>query len=55
MPSILQDAGADGLMFGMGEKSVLEIAANLKAGKRGPDVCKQVRGTAYFTKNAEDI
>lgn len=55
MPSILQDAGADGLMFGMGEKSVLEIAANLKAGKRGPDVCKQVRGTAYFTKNAQDI
>ena len=55
MPSILQDAGADGLMFGMGEKSVLEIAANLKAGKRGPDVCKQVRGTAYFTKDAQDI
>ena len=46
MPSILQDAGADGLMFGMGEKSVLEIAANLKAGKRGPDVGKQVRRTA---------
>ena len=42
-------------MFGMGEKSVLEIAANLKAGKRGPDVCKQVRGTAYFTKDAQDI
>ncbi|MDO4287421.1 MAG: YgiQ family radical SAM protein [Eubacteriales bacterium] len=55
MPSVLQDAGADGLMFGMGEKSVLEIAANLKAGKRGADVVKDIRGVAYFTKNEGDI
>lgn len=55
LPSILQDTGADGLMFGMGERSVLEIAANLKAGKRGVDVVKHVRGTAYLTRNQEDI
>lgn len=55
LPSILQDTGADGVMFGMGERSVLEIAANLKAGKRGVDVVKQVRGTAYLTRNQEDI
>lgn len=55
LPSILQDTGADGLMFGMGERSVLEIAANLKAGKHGIDVVKQVRGTAYLTQHKEDI
>ena len=55
LPSILQDTGADGLMFGMGERSVLEIAANLKAGKRGAAVCQHVRGTAYMTRKPEDI
>ena len=55
LPSILQDTGADGLMFGMGEKSVLELAANLKAGKHGTEVVKQIRGVAYLTKEKEDI
>ena len=55
LPTVLQDAGADGLMFGMGERSVLEIAANLKAGKRGADVVRHVRGTAYLTQDKEDI
>ncbi|HBI64335.1 MAG TPA: YgiQ family radical SAM protein [Clostridiales bacterium] len=55
LPTILQDAGADGLMFGMGERSVLEIAANLRAGKRGAEVVRQVRGTAYLTRDKEDI
>ncbi|MDD6610883.1 MAG: YgiQ family radical SAM protein [Clostridiales bacterium] len=55
LPSILQDTGADGLMFGMGEKSVLELAANLKAGKHGAEVVKHIRGVAYLTKEKEDI
>lgn len=55
LPSILQDTGADGLMFGMGEKSVLELAANLKAGKHGTEVVRQIRGVAYLTKEKEDI
>ncbi|MDO4173686.1 MAG: YgiQ family radical SAM protein [Eubacteriales bacterium] len=55
LPSVLQDAGADGLMFGMGEKSVLEIAANLKAGKRGIEVVQHIRGVAYLTKDEADI
>lgn len=55
LPSILQDTGADGLMFGMGEKSVLELAANLKAGKHGTEVTRNIRGVAYLTKDQEDI
>ena len=55
MPGVLQDAGADGLMFGMGENSVVELAKNLKAGKRGVDAVRGIRGMAYFTHSAEDI
>lgn len=55
LPSIVQETNADGLMFGMGEHSVLEIAANLKAGKRGIDAIKNVRGTAYLTLHQSDI
>ncbi len=49
MPSILEATGADGLMFGMGERSVVELAENLKHGKKGADACVNVRGTAYIT------
>lgn len=35
MPSILESTGADGLMYGMSERSVLELASNLKHGKTG--------------------
>lgn len=55
LPTVLQDAGADGLMFGMGERSVLEIAANLKAGKRGVEAIRHVRGAAYLTHDKHDI
>ena len=46
MPSILESTGADGLMYGMSERSVLELARNLKHGKKGADACVGVRGTA---------
>lgn len=55
LPSILQDSGADGLMYGMGEKSVLALAKNLKSGKPGAEACKDIRGTAYFTKDCSGI
>ena len=35
MPSILESTGADGVMFGMSEHSVVELANNLKHGKKG--------------------
>ncbi len=55
MPSILESTGADGLMFGMGERSVLELAGNLKHGKKGAEACVGVRGTAYFSHNVDGI
>ena len=55
MPSILKSTGADGLMFGMSEHSVVELANNLKHGKKGADACKGVRGTAYMAHDADDI
>lgn len=52
MPSILESTGADGLMFGMSEHSVVELANNLKHGKKGADACVGVRGTAYMAHDA---
>ena len=55
MPSILESTGADGLMYGMSEHSVLELAANLKRGKRGAEACVGVRGTAYMASDIPDV
>ncbi len=44
--SILFDAKADILVYGMGEKTTLEIAENLKTGKDTLDI----RGTCYIAK-----
>ncbi|WP_373163912.1 YgiQ family radical SAM protein [Agathobaculum sp. Marseille-P7918] len=55
MPSILESTGADGLMFGMSEHSVVELANNLKHGKKGADACVGVRGTAYMAHDAGGI
>jgi len=49
MPSILDTTGADGLMYGMGERSVRELAEQLKHGKKGAEACVSVRGMAYLT------
>lgn len=54
MPSILESSGADGLMFGMGERSVLELADALRHGKKGMAVCENIRGTAYFAHAPAD-
>lgn len=55
MPSILESTGADGLMFGMSEHSVVELANNLKHGKKGAAACVGVRGTAYMAHDADGI
>ena len=55
MPSVLSSSGADALMFGMSERSVVEIAKNMKAGKKGNDIWKNIRGVAYFAHNNEEI
>jgi len=54
MPSILESSGADGLMFGMGERSVLELADALRHGKKGAAVCGNIRGAAYFVHTPTD-
>ena len=54
MPSVLRDSGADGLMYGMGEHSVVQLAKNLKAGKHGIDVVRDIRGVAYLSDTPED-
>src|SRR5690606_9587253 len=50
--SILFDAKADLLVFGNGERQVVEIAHRLAAGQR-PDEIRDVRGTAFVGTRAE--
>jgi uncharacterized radical SAM protein YgiQ len=51
--SILLDAKADLLVFGMGERAAWEIARRLDAGERARDLT-DVRGTAYVIDDAEE-
>ncbi len=50
--SILLDSQADLLVYGMGEKPILEIAALLAEG-RSVDSIHHIRGTAYLAEAAE--
>lgn len=52
--SILDDSGADILMYGMGEHSVVEIARALDRGTDIKDI-RNVRGTCYMSKDIEKI
>jgi len=52
MPSVLQDTGADLLVYGMGEKPLLEIMRLIK--RRVPlTKIKDVRGTAYLSSGED--
>ena len=55
MPSVLSSSGADGLMYGMSERSVVELANALKAGKTGADAVRNIRGMAYFAHPEAEI
>ncbi len=52
--SILIDSGADLLVFGMGERQVVEIAAYLAAGVPVRSICS-VAGTVYREDKAENL
>ena len=52
--SILLDSGADLLMYGMGEHSILEIAEALDSGLPVKDIT-YVRGTVYRCTSLEDL
>ena len=47
MPSVMVDSGADILMFGMGEHSIVELADRLNAGEDVHSI-RDVRGTCYL-------
>lgn len=52
--SVLLDSKADLLMYGMGEKSVLEVASLLREGKSAREI-RNVRGTVWYTGKESDI
>lgn len=52
--SILLDSKADLLMYGMGEHSILEIAALLNSGVNVRDI-RGVRGTCWFTGKESEL
>jgi len=52
--SVLLDCKADLLMYGMGEHSTLEIAAQLREGKTAREI-RNVRGTCWYTGRQADI
>ncbi|MCL2672427.1 MAG: YgiQ family radical SAM protein [Clostridiales bacterium] len=51
--SILYDAGADLLVYGMGERAILQIADALRRGARAKDI--RVSGTCFQTNDLSDI
>ena len=52
--SILLDSSADLLIYGMGEKPIVEIAEGLKNGVRAKDI-NYVRGTCYLARNLDYV
>ncbi len=52
--SILCDAQANLLSYGMGERTILQIAERLKAGEHIEEI-RDIPGTCYLTKSVEDI
>ncbi len=53
LPSILESCGADLLVYGMGDKQVVEIAAYLSGGAHAGDL-HYIRGTAYLADAAPE-
>src|SRR5699024_9625605 len=52
--SVLLDSGADLLLYGMGERSVVEVADALNAGIDIKDITF-VNGSVYKTKSLENV
>ena len=53
-PSILLDSGADLISYGMGERSIVEIAEALDSGLAVGDI-SFIDGTVYKTERLEDV
>ncbi len=54
LPSILIESQSDLLVYGMGEKQIIEIADYLSGGAAIEEV-RYVRGTAYLTENIQEL
>ena len=54
MPSVLIDTGADLLMYGMGEKHIIEIARRLKNGE-SKETLTDIKGTCYAVATKDYI
>ncbi|GAA0076304.1 YgiQ family radical SAM protein [Clostridium sp. CTA-5] len=52
--SMLIDSGADLLIYGMGEKQVVEVAESLKNGVRAKDIT-YLNGTCYVTETLDNL
>ncbi|MBR6816966.1 MAG: YgiQ family radical SAM protein [Clostridia bacterium] len=52
--SLLSDSGADMLIYGMGERSIVEVADALQAGIPVSQIT-YINGTVYRTKSLEDV
>ena len=50
--SILEDCGADLLIYGMGERAISEMAKRLKKGEKISDL-RNIRGTCYLSKTPD--
>ena len=53
-PSVLLESGADLLMYGMGEKHILEIANRLSGGESIKDLT-DISGTCYLVKTSDYV
>ena len=53
-PSVLLESGADLLMYGMGEKHILEIARRLNSGENIKDLT-DIKGSCYLVKTKDYI
>lgn len=52
--SILLDSSADLVIYGMGEKAIVEVAEALESGIEAKDLCF-IKGTVWKTKHPEDV
>ncbi len=54
MPSVMVDSKADLLVYGMGERQILEIAARLKKGAKAEELT-DIKGTCYMADSIEGL
>ena len=54
-PSFLVESGADLLVYGMGEKPIVEIARRLESGPQALEACHLIPQVSYIGRNREEV